>query len=102
MYKLEYLPTARQDMVDIARYISHDLCNPAAAEKFALAMVEAANGLRAFPYANATYAPIRPLKHEYRKMLVQNYILFYWIEEKEKVITVARVIYARRDYEKLL
>lgn len=78
------------------------LCKPSAAEKLAVALVVAADGLPAFPYANAAYTPIRPLKHEYRKMLVQNYIMFYWVEEKEKVVTVARVIYARRDYEKLL
>jgi hypothetical protein len=28
MHKLEYLPMARQDMTEIARYISHDLSSP--------------------------------------------------------------------------
>lgn len=102
MYKLEYLPIARQDMADIVRYISHELCNPEAAEKLALEMIEAADGLPAFPYVNAAYIPIKPLKHEYRKLLVQNYIMFYWVDEKEKTVTMARVIYARRDYKKLL
>ena len=102
MYKLDFLPIARQDMADIARYISHDLCNPSAAQKLAVEMVEAADGIPVFPYANAAYTPIRPLKHEYRKLLFQNHIMFYWVDEKEKVVTVARVIYSRRDYEKLL
>ena len=102
MYKLEYLPIARQDMADIVRYISHELCNPEAAEKLALEMIEAVDGLPAFPYANAAYIPIKPLKHEYKKLLVQNYIMFYWVDEKEKTVTMARVIYARRDYKKLL
>jgi plasmid stabilization system protein ParE len=29
-------------------------------------------------------------------------IMFYWIDEIEKRVTIARVIYALRDYEKLL
>lgn len=102
MYKLVFLPIARQDMIDIARYISHSLCNPIAAEKLAVELVEAPDGIPSFPYANSAYIPIRPLKHEYRKLIIHNYIMFYWVDEEEKVVTVARVIYARRDYEKLL
>ena len=102
MYKLEYLPIARQDMVDIARYISGQLQNQAAAERLAVKLIAAADGILAFPYANPAYTPIRPLKHEYRKLLVENYLLFYWVDERSRTVTVARVIYARRDYERLL
>ena len=31
MYKLEYLPVARKDMIEIVRYISRELQNPDAA-----------------------------------------------------------------------
>lgn len=102
LYKLEYLPVARQDMVEIVRYISRKLCNPTAAEQLAMELIEAGDSIPKFPYANPAYIPIRPLKHEYRKRLVQNYMIFYWVEETEKLVTVARVIYAKRDYEQLL
>ena len=102
MYQLEYLPIAKQDMIGIARYISHELCNPAAAEKLSQEMIESADKLTAFPYVNSIHPTVKPLKHEYRKLLVQNYIMFYWIDEPTKQLTIARVIYARRDYEKLL
>lgn len=102
MYSLEYLPIARQDMTDIARYISKELGNPIAAEKLAGELIEAADRLTDFPYANPAYHPIKPLKQEYRRLLVQNYIMFYSVDEAKKLITVSRVIYARRDYGKLL
>lgn len=102
MYSLEYLPIARQDMTDIVHYISHELANPAAAGKLAVAMTEAADRLTNFPYTNPAYHPIRPLKQEYRRLLVQNYIMFYSIDEAQKLITVLRVVYAQRDYGKLL
>ena len=102
MYQLEFLPIARQDMTDIVRYISHELFNPTAAETLADEMIDAAERLTDFPYINAIYQSIKPLKKEYRKLIVKNYIMFYWIDEKEKRVTIARAIYARHDYEKLL
>ena len=83
MYKLEYLPVARKDMLEIVRYISRELQNPDAADRLAVEL-------------------IRPLKHEYRKILVQNYLMFYWVDEEKKLVTVARVVYAKRDYGRLL
>jgi len=102
MYQLEYLPIAKQDMTEIVNYISNELCNSAAADKLAHEMIEAADRLTEFPYLNAVHFTDRPLKHEYRKQIVQNYIIFYWVNEKDRHITIARVVYARRSYEKLL
>ena len=89
-------------MVEIAKYISIELCNPSAAEKLTLEMIEAAEGLAMFPYLMATYVPQSPLKHEYKRLVVKNYIMFYWINESEKSVIIARVIYARRDFSNLL
>jgi plasmid stabilization system protein ParE len=102
MYKLAYLPSAKQDMAEIAGYISHELSNPAAAEKLAAEMIEAAGRLTKFPYANGVHFSLKPLRQEYRKLAVRSYMMFYWIDEAEKLVTVARVIYASRDFEKLL
>lgn len=102
MYKVEYLPIAQQDIADIATYIARNLSNPTAAEKLVSEMVSAASKLVDFPYIYPTFTPIKPLAHEFRKLIVKNYIMFYWVEEDKKVVTIARVIYARRDYERLL
>jgi len=102
MYRLTFLPIAKQDMTDIVHYISNELFNPVAAAALAEEMIEAAERLCDFPYINTVHQTIKPLKQEYRKLLVKNYIMFYWVDEKKKLITIVRVIYARRDYEKLL
>lgn len=102
MYKLEYLPVARQDMIEIVRYISQELQNPTAADQLAMELIDAGDGIPKFPYANPAFIPIKPLKHEYRKLLVQNYFIFYWVDEVKRLVTVARVVYAKRDYERLL
>ena len=102
MYTIEYLPIAKSDMVDIAKYIGVKLENPEAAERLAEKMIEAAEDLADMPYKCSVYIPVKPLRHEYRKLIVQNYIMFYWVDEDKKRITIARVIYSGRDYENLL
>lgn len=102
MYKLEYLPAARQDMIEIAQYIGKELNTPAAAGRLAAELIEAGEGILDFPYANPVYIPVRPLKHEYRKLLVRNYLMFYRVDEAAKLVTVARVIYAKWDYKPML
>jgi len=89
-------------MVEIVRYISRELRNPMAAEQIAVALIEAGDSIMNFPYAGPAYIPIRSLKHEYRKWLVKSYLMFYWVNESEKLVTVARVVYARRKYDRLL
>ena len=49
MYTIEYLPIARRDMVDIAKYIGVKLAHPDAAERLAEKMVESAEDLANMP-----------------------------------------------------
>lgn len=102
MYTIEYLPIAKSDMVDIAKYIGVKLENPEAAERLAEKMIEAAEMLTDMPYKCPVHIPVKPLRHEYRKLIVQNYIMFYWVDEDKKLITIARVVYSGRDYENIL
>ncbi|MBQ3224999.1 MAG: type II toxin-antitoxin system RelE/ParE family toxin [Oscillospiraceae bacterium] len=102
MYKLEFLPIALNDMVEIVGYIGNTLKNPIAAGNLSSEFVNAAEILIEVPYSNPVYVPLRPLKHEYRKLLVKSYLMFYWVDEEKKVVTVSRVIYGKRDYGKIL
>ena len=49
MYNLEYLPVARQDMIDIVRYISRELNNPTAAESLAVELIDAGKQIFRMP-----------------------------------------------------
>lgn len=102
MYKLEFLASARRDMEEAVEYIGVKLGNVHAADRLAEEMIKAAEKLRDMPYKCSVYISPRPLKHEYRKLLVNNYIMFYSVDEDQKLITVTRVIYAKRDLAKLL
>ena len=101
MYKLEYLLVAQRDMVEIVRYISGKLQKPDAADCLVMELVNVAERVITFSYALPAYQPIRLLKREYRKILVQNFLMFYWVDEEKKLVTVARVMYAKRDIRQI-
>lgn len=99
MYRVEVLPAARRDVIDAARYMSQTLGSPQAAERFLDQFEERASSLRNMPYRRRVYVPLRALGHEFRAIDVGNYLLFYWVEEEpERVVTVARVLFAGSDH----
>lgn len=89
-------------MIEIVQYISHQLNNPTAANRLAQDFIEAAERIALFPYGNPAHVPIRPLKHEYRKVMIKQYLMLYRINEEKKVVTISRIVYAKRDYKRLL
>jgi len=101
-YKVEYLPIAQKDMVEIAKYIGVNLSNPQSAERLADKMVSEIEKLSEMPYRYPAYLPIRSLNREYRKLIIDNYTIFYCVDENTKIVTIARAIYSKRNYGELL
>ena len=101
-YKLSYLPSARQDIFEIVRYIGITLQNPDAAWRLAGRFTAAVESVLFMPYAHPVHMSLRPLRHEYRKLLVGHYMIFYWVDEKAKTVVVSRVIYGKRNISRML
>ncbi len=106
-YLIEYLPSALRDLTEIADYIGVKLNNPEAADRLSENIVSTIEKLGEMPYRYPVYFPlaafsVKPLKSEYRKMVVKNYLVFYWVDEEKNRVTIARVIYGGRNIEQLL
>ncbi len=102
MYRLEYLKLAKEDMDNIIYYISYHLKNKTAALHLAEEFIKSTNNIMLFPYGTSEYVSTWKLKNKYRRVKVKNFYIFYTIDEKKKVITIARVVYRKRDLDKLL
>ena len=102
MYKLEFLPIAKKDIDQIIDYISNTLKNPSAARNLAKQFIECSNNILQFPYGLSKYNPIKFLKNEYRCIKVNNYLMFYTINEQDKIITVVRVLYKKMNINNIL
>ncbi len=101
-YKVEVQPLALRDMEEIVSYVAGELKNPPAAQRLAEELVTGMKSLAHLPSRCPMHVPIRPLKHEYRKLGVGNYLVFFRVSEKKEVVTVARVLYGRRSLDSLL
>lgn len=102
MYKIEYLKLAKEDMEKIIYYISQHLQNKTATLNLANDFIKCANNILEFPYGNTEYTSVKPLKNQYRGAKVKNFIMFYTINEENKTITIVRVLYQKRDIDKIL
>lgn len=84
-------------MKEIVQYISVELFAPEAAEKLLDKMREAIAKLSVMP---ERYALIEeePWKQEgIRKVIVNNFLIYYWVDEENLKVQVVAVIYNRRD-----
>lgn len=96
-YHVEVQPAALHDLEHIVDYISGELKNLAAAYRFAERATSAMQSLSTLPTRCSLYVPPKPLRREYRKLAVDNYLIFFWVSEEQEIVTVARVLYAGRD-----
>lgn len=97
MYKLEYLPIAKSDIDNIINYIAIDLKNKIAARKLVNNFMNAINVILEFPYSFSIYQFSGILKNEYRSIKVGNFLMFYVVNDKERLITIIRVLYQKMD-----
>lgn len=102
MYRLEYLPIWKRDMEEIMDYRSHVAGDPLSAEALCIHLLKAAESLRKFPYIGIRLAAEFPLQKEYRILLVRKHLLFFTIDEERKLVTLVRLIYGWKKYDKLL
>ena len=93
---------AEEDVDEAFDYIVGELMNPDAASAFADELEEKLEEICKTPKAG------RPVHNPYlkrddvRRVLVKNYIAYYLIDEEEENIVVLRVVYSRRDQDKIL
>ena len=58
--------------------------------------------LKDFPFS-CNYVADEFLKNNrYRKLIIDNYIVFYLVNEEEQQVIVMRVLYGRQKYQELL
>ena len=101
-YRIEFSGKAKRDMLDIHAYIAGNLQEPGTADRL-LDRIEA--GIQTLGYMPLRYA-IEQSEHlklkDMRKMLVDNYLVFFTVDEEQNTVFIIRVLYARRDWMNLL
>ena len=97
MHKLEYLPSAAIDILEIDSYLYEH--SPAAADTFADSIERLSEMLLDHPLM----CPIYPDDAYFRHMTMPyKYRLFYHVDEKAKIIKIHRVLHGMRDVKRII
>ena len=99
-YNIEYSKESKQDLIGIKQYIKYNLQEPAIAEKLISKIRKEINDMKDNPELYTIIDDDIIRKLEIRKLIVDNYIIFYRIKDND--IQIVRVMYGRRNWINLL
>ncbi len=99
-YNIEYSMEAKQDLIDIKRYIKYNLQEPNTAQKLITNIKNEIDSLKDNPEMYSVIDDDIIKRFKIRKLVVDNYIVFYRINDEN--IQIVRVMYGRRNWITLL
>ena len=101
-YEIKVTRQALEQMREIAHYISYDLMAPEAADNLLDDLKASILKLSVLPkkYPLIEEEPWR--SEGVRKIVVKNFLGYYWIDEEYNKVQVTAVIYSKRDQIKQL
>ena len=100
MAKINYSPTAFEDLREIKSYISEELCSEPAAINTIEKIMKRIRQLADFPDLGAPLSSIIDLEVPYRFLVCGNYIAFYKTDADN--VYIIRVLYGKRNYMQIL
>ena len=93
-YNYEFTKNGENSLREIALYISDNLKNNSAALKFIDTVEQKLEKICMFPQS---HPPFSDDVQDIKKVIVDNYKLFYIIREDRKLISVLKILYAGMD-----
>lgn len=91
-YKIRFTPKASDDLDEIYSYIASELNS-----------VASANNLMDKIETSIMRLVDKTLKEKgYRKLIIDNYITFYIVDEMQKQVVIMRVLYGRQKYQDII
>lgn len=102
MYKVIIDSKAEQDLVEIFLYITETLKAPDAANRLYSGIKKEISGLSSMPQRCALITEEPYKQSGVRKLLIENYIAFFFVDESAQEVHVFRILYSRREWRNLI
>jgi len=101
LYRVEYSQEALVDIKSIYTYISQILHAPLTARRQVNRIRKEIRDLEAFPtrYVLVEWEPWASMKMH--RLPVDNYVVFYLVDEQAMAVKIVRIVYGRRNLEDL-
>ena len=101
-YSYRFTEKAVQDLDEILHYITIDLANPNAAQNLGRKLFELIDMVRIFPDSGAPVDNDFLADKTIRKLSVDHYVIYYKVHYEEKVISVIRIVYGKRNLDEIV
>ncbi len=101
-YKVKLTYHAIEQMRDIVGYISKSLCEPTIARRWSAKIQKAILTLDEMPLRNPLVQNEPWRTRGVRKMIVNNYIVYYLVDEPGAVVWITAVVYGRQEQMSVL
>ena len=99
-YTIKYSSTFISQFNSILNYFVHNLKNRIAAENFYDEVIKEIEKRSKNPEGFEKYISTKKRKNTYYRIYVKNYTIFYIV--KENFMEVRRILYSRRNFDKLV
>ena len=99
-YEIIFTDTAKEELEEIYEYISEHLLEVRVANRLMDKIEQSILRLEQNPYS-CVEVHIKPHNNLYRKLVIDNYVALYEVEETYKQVVIYRVLYGKRDYLKM-
>lgn len=101
-YKVIYSPAAKEDLFGIYSYIATQLLEPQIAKNQTDRIRNAIRSLETMPsrYGKVEWEPWMSMGM--RKLPINNYIVFYLVDEPAALVKIVRIVYGGRDLRNIL
>ena len=101
-YEVSVSETAFDDLASIALYIKDELKEPIIADNQVSRIKKGIYSLSAFPHRYPLVRDKMLAAQGYRRMYIDNYTVFYIVDEDRNIVVISRVQYSRRNWADLL
>lgn len=101
-YKVIFEPLAVDDLNETVNYIAQTLKEPEIAKRIYFSIKNHLLSLEEMPYRCKLVDDERFCKMGIRKLPVENYTAFYFVNEKSKSVHIFRILYNRREWQNFL
>ena len=101
-YKIIIETTAEFDLYSILRYITDNLKEPISAQRIYTSIKEKVNSLDQLPQRHPLVRDEALASRGLRWMPVENYSVFYVVDETNRKVNILRILYNRRDWQNII
>lgn len=101
-YEIYVSERAQKDLQKIVDYLSLQLLEPSISKNIMAKIDTAILGLQDMPQRYSLVSDKSIKKAGIRKLVVKNYIVFFKIYEEKKRVGIVRILYGRRNWQKMI